>query len=287
MKHYWHSTDGILTIADVQQWCKWMFAGNCTAIEIDWQDIGTLHDIGAIAQLFSFLCEAKSQGIAVNHINQEQNDQVVEIIDSYCKDTADLDIYAVSNILSVNTPLEERIESEKINFIDFIQPNILGLNKDLEGIKNLFGELFMNICHHSKKQSSGYVCVAKVDTNTRVVYLAASDLGKGIPSTLKNDYPEIANDSGLILKAIEKGVSCKSTVINQGKGLDNVNSLVHSTNGNWQIYSGNGFYDSRADTKQPKTHTNHIGTLIVIQIPLDNLPDSSSDIYGVHDIVDF
>lgn len=273
----WSSSNGLLTVHDIQQWCQWIFSGNCMSIEIDWKGIGHIEDIGTIAQLFSFLCEAKTHSINVTHVNNETNNQVLQIIASLYQE-CNLPGYflIVSNFRSVSYKLEENIQSEKKIFIDFILQSINLSVENNFGLLNSFGELLMNICDHSEKHKSGYSCVAQVDRNTRILNIAFSDLGRGIPASLKQSLPKDTNDSDLIAKAIKKDVTCKSHNNNSGFGLDNVNSLVNSTDGHWQIYSGNGYFDSRPDAKY--IPHNHIGTLVVLQIPLDNFPDLTDDL---------
>lgn len=87
----------------------------------------------------------------------------------------------------------------------------------LHPFQNCLAELFNNIQDHTR-HDIGTVFAQHFPKENRV-YVTLSDMGRGIPATVKTALPKLT-DYEAIVKATEEGFTTKPTPRNQGIGLD-------------------------------------------------------------------
>lgn len=119
--------------------------------------------------------------------------------------------------------LSSRLNIKPDNFIDIIMS---------------FGEIFNNIRDHANEKTG---CIfAQHYPNKNQINISISDFGIGIPDTIRREYPWLDDEESL-LKAIEEGVTSKSTPKNRGAGLKTLlENVVVNYGGTVQIRSYSG-----------------------------------------------
>ncbi len=124
------------------------------------------------------------------------------------------------------------------DFIRWLSNRLYLTEASLVNIKLCVIEIFNNIRDHSGENIG---CVfAQHFPREHQVKIAISDFGVGIPTHVRQSYPQI-EDSQAILKATEEGFTTKSVHTNAGAGLDILISNVVSNNkGGVLIYSHRG-----------------------------------------------
>jgi anti-sigma regulatory factor (Ser/Thr protein kinase) len=135
---------------------------------------------------------------------------------------------------------EETILSRRKMMLDYLhQFNILS-NKDISGIEQIFGELYMNVCQHSGFKQ-GLVYIPDFSENNYISIIVV-DLGKGIPDNIKSHFPEFKamSDEDAIEFATNDWITTKSTPQNYGRGLAHLLSISDAIEGEVTIVSGAG-----------------------------------------------
>ncbi len=110
-----------------------------------------------------------------------------------------------------------------------------GRNAEFSNIQVGIEEIFNNIQDHSSKRIG---CVfGQFFPRRNEVVITASDFGLGIPNVMRTTF-DLEDELELLLKALEEGVSTRSTPRNRGAGLPNImRSLTSSNIGTVQILS--------------------------------------------------
>lgn len=133
---------------------------------------------------------------------------------------------------------DESYQWMDLNFIPWLSERLFISPGSLADIKISFGEIFNNIRDHAGEKTG---CIfAQHYPNKEKVIISISDFGIGIPNTIRREYPSL-NDEQALKKAIEEGVSSKSTPRNRGAGLKTLlQNAVINYGGTVQIrtYSG-------------------------------------------------
>lgn len=131
-------------------------------------------------------------------------------------------------------------------------------------------EIFNNIEDHST-QNIGCV-FGQYFPNLHAIKITVSDFGVGIPTVMKKKFSG-ESDIELLEKALEEGVSTKTTPRNRGAGLPNiVRSLTKSKVGTVQILSSHArlvIEDGVVKTRESLS-SYYPGTLFELIIDIDN-----------------
>ena len=163
----------------------------------------------------------------------------------------------------------ERIEPYSHFAEEYFKSNFLE-NKNILPFASNLTEVFNNIFDHSKASVS-YI-ITQYFPKVKELSFSLCDFGIGIPSSVnsylsRNGQP-VLEDWDAIQKAIQLGFSVKSIPRNQGRGLDNLLSMVESLNGTILIISNNGVLQRSPGNKMKvgSFGYNFSGTLIKVII---------------------
>jgi anti-sigma regulatory factor (Ser/Thr protein kinase) len=141
---------------------------------------------------------------------------------------------------------------------------------EFSNIQVAIEEIFNNICDHSSEQIG---CVfAQFYPAKDIIVIAISDFGKGIPNVMRELYPDLT-DEKLLIKALEEGVSTKSSPKNRGAGLTNImRSLTNEGIGSVHIFSNYAklSVSNKEVTQELNTNTYYPGTFFEIEIDISN-----------------
>jgi hypothetical protein len=180
----------------------------------------------------------------------------------------------ISPILS-----EERLTQDKEMMKRFYGNAAKGKKYDYSPLDNIFSELYMNVCQHSQV-ASGYIFIAAPNNNKCQMFF--SDVGVGIAESIKVYFTNEAfdSDADAIEYATRLNITTKSTIQNQGKGLDNLLSASKGLSASLEIYAGHGLLRQKNVLSKELLDFFHKGTLIAISFYLDNLqPEEDVDDY--------
>lgn len=159
-------------------------------------------------------------------------------------------------------------------FSDWIEYRV-GLSKDSVGSINVcLSEIFNNIIDHSGEDVG---CVfAQHYPKTNTVMLSISDFGRGIPANVRKVRPGIS-DSDAIAQAVVEGFTTKSTLRNQGAGLNVLTRYVVNQNGGKVfVQSLKGTFHALSTASGPRhipgrQAVSYPGTLIQFEFRTDSL----------------
>lgn len=181
-------------------------------------------------------------------------------------------IFAESGVRKTTLPLQQVPHEKSYSWIhNTFSPWIsakVGLSESsFASVKVCLEEIFNNIHDHSGEQV-GCVCAQHYPKKNEVM-LSISDFGVGIPTNVRKVKPGLSDAQAIAQAAIE-GFTTKSTVRNQGAGLDiltryivikNRGSIhVHSLLGSFQCIHG----ASGARHLPREMTTSYPGTLVQI-----------------------
>lgn len=160
------------------------------------------------------------------------------------------------------------------NFSDWISHRV-GLSRaSFASIKVCLEEVFNNIRDHSG-ESVGCVFAQHYPQRKEVV-LAISDFGVGIPTNVRKVEPQLT-DAAAIGRAVVEGFTTKSTVKNQGAGLNILTRYVVANNrGTVFVQSLKGSFTCNFAASGPKMSprmmdVSYPGTLLAITFRTDYL----------------
>jgi anti-sigma regulatory factor (Ser/Thr protein kinase) len=145
-----------------------------------------------------------------------------------------------------------------------------GRNDEFSNIQVAVEEIFNNICDHSS-ENIGCVFAQFYPAKNQIV-IAISDFGTGIPCVMKKVYQSL-DDTQLLKKALEEGVSTKSTPRNRGAGLTNiVRSLTNDGIGKVHIFSNYAklTISNKEVEQEVILNTYYPGTFFEIEIDISN-----------------
>src|ERR1035437_4512614 len=153
--------------------------------------------------------------------------------------------------------------------------------KDLSFLNLTISELTNNVKDHAQSPIDAYI-FCQLYPRLNVIKVVVGDLGIGIPASV-NTYREsrkepILSDTEAIIWAVEQNTSTKSHPHNRGKGLNNLFEFIKYNRSIINIYSNNGIFLATKD--RTASFNNNItgfqGTIIQMEINIDNLPDISN-----------
>lgn len=161
--------------------------------------------------------------------------------------------------------IEDKFSFGYANTLQMYFKNTFFKTKDLTGIKSCIDELFQNIIDHSKANGIAFASF-EYKEKEHLIDIAVCDFGVGIPCTLRCLYKD--DDTILLKKSMERGVSAETKNHNRGWGMDNIVSTL-SENDPFYIVSNQASlykqgYESDAITEKLKY--NFSGTLIYFTI---------------------
>jgi hypothetical protein len=145
----------------------------------------------------------------------------------------------------------------------------------LYGLQSSMSEIFNNILDHSR-YDIGSVFGQHFPAEHSIT-VAVSDMGLGIPATVRTVKSELS-DCGAIIEAVKEGFTSRSIATNAGLGLAQLlRSVVTGLGGSVTIYSGRGivsFFRRRGMvTTYPVTHVGFCpGTTIEIRVDTQSIP---------------
>ena len=150
----------------------------------------------------------------------------------------------------------------------------------------VLGEIFANIKDHAGENAQIASVYMEYYPQKNEIHIAISDFGVGIPANVRRIKPELTNDTGAIMQAIEDGFTTKSVPANRGAGLDTlIKNVVISNGGTVKIVSWFGeadFYRRDDSTLRAKFPLFDIidcypGTLIYLTMPVTIETDELED----------
>lgn len=236
--------------------------------------------VTVMANLVSWLLKRKKKVVFVRHDIENASHRNRESM-IYLEDCGFFNVFGLDNtysrgeLRSTTTPLKKLEYSQfdqwlKTEFKYWLQKQT---NKKVEfsNINVAIQEIFNNIKDHST-ESIGCV-FAQFYPKRNQICISLSDFGVGIPTSLRTKFPEIKNDSDLLEKAVEHGVSTRSTPQNRGVGLWNImKSLTQSSIGTVYIVSNYGTisYSNEVVIDKDDSKVFYPGTFFEIWINTDN-----------------
>jgi len=198
------------------------------------------------------------------------------------------DEYTKSNINTI-IPLWQISQPMIDSYADYANKffrNSFLRNKDLIPLSSNLKEVFNNVFDHSNSLNKGYV-ITQYYTEEKILSFSICDFGIGIPTSVNNYRNKIGKDSLMGNKALEEaislGFSAKSKIQNRGMGLSNLLESIKALDGSLVIISNNAhFVNNVVNTFCISTRYFFNGSLIVCEIPIDNLDDfdESESIYN-------
>lgn len=167
--------------------------------------------------------------------------------------------------------IEDQKENPPERISEYLRKNFFR-HKDLSAVKLSLDEAFYNISDHARANGNAFSLV-KFDQEKEVLSVAICDFGRGICDSVRNAYPEIPNDKGAIMKAMERNFTTKSTKRNMGFGMDSIRGAC-SESDSFRIFSNNAvyhFYNGKASAYENDFH--FPGTIIFYEISLSHFED--------------
>ncbi len=245
-------------------------------ITFDWLEVKNMADetISFYLSFVSFLEQNKIDLICENELQCTCYQRIKNI--RHCNISATHDVCKDIYVATVKT-LEEQ-EQLRMQMKDFFRFCINVGSKDIQPIDTIFSELFMNICQHSDNKN-GFVFMPFLYEKNSIV-LIMNDLGDGIVNVIRNYFIDksFTIDANAIQYATVDFVTTKSTKSNQGRGLNILKTIMISLKGDLQIYSAKGLYEIKEGKEILSTLPyQHIGTLIKVEILIENLPQKEVD----------
>ncbi|GEM_PF-6169028 len=146
------------------------------------------------------------------------------------------------------------------------------MSKDTESALTAgMSELIMNILDHAQSPVGGLVA-ARAFRGKKEVRFAIADLGRSIPGTMRNRFPDLENDGSAMRAAFGGQRSTKSRPGNLGLGLHSLNEMVRANRGRLYVIS-RAALASRALGKRlavDATDVEFPGTLACVSFRIDN-----------------
>jgi hypothetical protein len=123
-------------------------------------------------------------------------------------------------------------------FIPWVTSQAYVAEASLYGLQSSMAEIFNNIQDHSRYDIGSIF--GQYFPNERSIKIAVSDMGIGIPNTVRRKSPQLTDPSAIV-EAVKVGFTTKSVPTNSGMGLDQLlRAVVMELGGVVTIYSGVG-----------------------------------------------
>ncbi|MEQ9191199.1 MAG: ATP-binding protein [Alphaproteobacteria bacterium] len=173
--------------------------------------------------------------------------------------------------MQFQTPQEQHQAVSKI--MDQILGTLDEIEKShLSAIEWSVNEVTDNVLNHSESRMGGLVQVTKFEKNRKEFEFCVADAGLGIPYTLRQGHPEIRSDSEALDRAIREGVT-RGVNYGQGNGLYGSFRIAESTEGSFEIQSGNASFFYNQKDKAIHSQNQNIpfsGTLVSATVGYNN-----------------
>lgn len=196
--------------------------------------------------IFNDLNFAEYWGGGKNHVDAKTSDNIFNlwrIVDS------EKDLYATK-------------VTDYFNRTDF-------RDKDLSALSVSLVEAFYNVFDHAKAKKNAFLLLRYEPAEKRL-YVAISDFGIGIASSVRHYKPTLTSDIDTIQWAILDHSTVKSTTHNKGLGMGNILAVAE----NARIFSGSGLLVMRGKNLRPLTvNFSFPGTLIYLDVDLSSFDD--------------
>ena len=141
--------------------------------------------------------------------------------------------------------------------------------KDLSGLNNCITELFQNVFDHAEADGTAFSFI-EYKEEAAIINIAVCDFGRGIPETLKKQYP---NESEALEKSLQHGITAGSQKHNKGYGMENILSTMTNED-NMRIISNHAMlYHHNTTSQLIDLNFNFKGTLLYMTIHIDSFPD--------------
>jgi anti-sigma regulatory factor (Ser/Thr protein kinase) len=164
------------------------------------------------------------------------------------------------------TPEEQQSAVNRIvNVILGAVPNMQ--RADFAAFEWAVNEITDNVLIHSQSPIGGLVQVSTFERFRKQVQFVVADSGIGIPTTLKEGYPEIASDTQALDRAIREGVT-RDKRIGQGNGLFGSYEICSKCHGYFAVHSGHARleYNEKKGLSILNERIPYSGTLVVATI---------------------
>jgi len=214
----------------------------CSKLTFDFSKIRFIEPVGVVilSNLIEYLKKAKVKVFFSGHTTKTPSNIFLD--DSgFFNHYLNKFMFESHSARSTTIPLQLVANQDATSFLyTKLMPWIgreVGLSEDsLSAIRTSIEEIFHNIRDHS---GVGIGCVfAQHFPKKRVIELAISDFGLGIPVLVRTSIPNIT-DTEALRKASEEGFTTKSNVRNRGAGLTNITRYItQRNNGTILISSG-------------------------------------------------
>ena len=141
--------------------------------------------------------------------------------------------------------------------------------KDLSGLNNCIAELFQNVFDHAEANGTAFSYI-EYKKDDGVINIAVCDFGRGIPETLKKQYPD---EKEALEKSLQHGVTAGSQKHNKGYGMENILSTMTKKD-TMRIVSNHAIlYQHDSEKRLYDLEYNFQGTLLYMTIHIDSFPD--------------
>lgn len=145
-------------------------------------------------------------------------------------------------------------------------------NAEFSNVQVGIEEIFNNIQDHSSKKIGCVFGQFFPGRKDHQICITISDFGRGIPTVMRETFGN-QDDSKLLIKALEEGISTKSTPRNRGAGLPNImRSLTSARVGTVHILSNYAkvIIEDGEILKVTKLSNYYPGTFFEVSINVDN-----------------
>lgn len=138
--------------------------------------------------------------------------------------------------------------------------------KDLSGLNNCIAELYQNIFDHAEAHGTAFSYIEYKEID-QLINIAVCDFGKGIPTTLHDQYPE---ELSALENCLKTGISAGSRDHNKGYGMENIISSM-TTKDEMRIISNHAMlYRHNDKNNLYELPYNFQGTLLYVTIHIDS-----------------
>lgn len=173
-----------------------------------------------------------------------------------------------NNVLNLWRIVPNEVESYARDTTDYFKLKFFK-GKDTTQILYTLLESYYNVLDHADAGNNAFSLVQYLE-DQRKIYVAISDFGIGIKSSVQTVVPSITTDLDALKKASELNFTVKSKSHNGGKGISNI--LDMSTRAN--ILSGEAMlYKFNDVIKYYELDFSYSGTLIYCTIDVNSMPD--------------
>lgn len=147
--------------------------------------------------------------------------------------------------------------------------NVYFRGKDLSGLNNCIAELFQNVFDHAEADGTAFSYI-EYKENVGVISIAVCDFGKGIPETLKSQYPDAKQAMEMCLKP---GITAGSKKHNKGYGMQNIVSTMTDKDSMTIISNRTMLNYHNNHNELHDLDYNFKGTLLFLTIHIDSFED--------------